>query len=366
MTSNQSLGLFDFPSIHASKQQIIKYNKIKGYYNRLAQQESKPDRCILCGQPKTSYCKSHSLPKFCLRSIAVNGNVLSMASLLDANIHDRLIGISKAGTFRIICNECDNSYFKAYEDSSSWQEPPNQRLMGLIAVKTCLAEIAEARQQAVSHRHIAEDYESEGMHQRAGVRIIDSRDDLRNLETARLAAERGNRGFKLLYYKVLPYTVPVAIQTLINPIVDFEGNPINNLFEYSQSYYIEPLYVCIFPMKNTSVITVFRNRRTDRYNAFQTQLESLNEIDAMKAILALCIAYSEDIYYSPSIENILLNSTQIVHLSRMNIDSLGEYAYGKTEQGMKRNILKHAGQIYAIGRLMDIPNLLDEDYSIDC
>ena len=39
---------------------------------RSVQNDSKPDKCILCGQPKTSFCNSHSVPRMCLKNIAVD------------------------------------------------------------------------------------------------------------------------------------------------------------------------------------------------------------------------------------------------------------------------------------------------------
>ena len=43
---------------------------------RKIQEETKPEKCILCGKEQTSFCNSHSVPQMCLRPIADQGKVL--------------------------------------------------------------------------------------------------------------------------------------------------------------------------------------------------------------------------------------------------------------------------------------------------
>lgn len=38
-----------------------------------ARNAAKPDKCILCGKPQTSFCNSHSVPQLSLRNIASDG-----------------------------------------------------------------------------------------------------------------------------------------------------------------------------------------------------------------------------------------------------------------------------------------------------
>lgn len=90
----------------------VELRKMSQKYMRQAQSEAKSDHCLLCGKPTTSFCNSHSVPKFALKSIAENGEVVLASKLMGNEISDNKSGVNKSGTFHLICDNCDNSFFK--------------------------------------------------------------------------------------------------------------------------------------------------------------------------------------------------------------------------------------------------------------
>lgn len=93
----------------------VELRKMSQKYMRQAQSEAKSDHCLLCGKPMTSFCNSHSVPKFALKSIAENGEVVLASKLMGNEISDNKSGVNKSGTFHLICDNCDNSFFQDYE-----------------------------------------------------------------------------------------------------------------------------------------------------------------------------------------------------------------------------------------------------------
>lgn len=101
-----------------------------------ARKEAKPNVCVLCGKPQTSFCNSHSVPRLTLKNIAKNGKVLLASVMMGIEeIIDIEDGIKGSGTFRFICNECDGKFFQDYENEQNLKLKPTDKMLAEIAVK---------------------------------------------------------------------------------------------------------------------------------------------------------------------------------------------------------------------------------------
>ena len=114
--------------------------------------ETKGDVCFFCGKPVTSFCNSHNVPRFCLESIGADGKVTGPNAILGlpsmgVSIGKDYLGISEAGTFRIICRECDCTIFQDYENPDNYFEttPPSQKILAEIALKNYLKFISKRK-----------------------------------------------------------------------------------------------------------------------------------------------------------------------------------------------------------------------------
>ena len=108
-----------------------------------ARKSSKGEKCLYCGKETTSFCNSHSIPAFCLRNIATNGTVFHSNTFVDLPLLDFDKGVNKAGTFQLICRECDSVIFKQYEEPSNYENKPTPQMIAEIAMKNYLKAISK-------------------------------------------------------------------------------------------------------------------------------------------------------------------------------------------------------------------------------
>ena len=102
-----------------------------------ATKNAKLECCILCSKPCSSFCNSHSIPQFALKRIAEDGKV--MLPLQDEILTiGKDTGVNKAGTFHIICRDCDSRTFQLYEDPNAYNSKPTDQMLAQIALKDVL------------------------------------------------------------------------------------------------------------------------------------------------------------------------------------------------------------------------------------
>ena len=92
----------------------LKYKKKMSQILKEARQTAKNEECYYCGKSVSSFCMSHSVPRFSLENIAINGEVLTLNTIVDNPFMDKENGVKKAGTFQLICNDCDRKIFSDY------------------------------------------------------------------------------------------------------------------------------------------------------------------------------------------------------------------------------------------------------------
>ena len=89
---------------------------------------------------------SHSIPQFALKRIAEDGKV--MLPLQDEILTiGKDTGVNKAGTFHIICRDCDSRTFQLYEDPNAYNSKPTDQMLAQIALKDVLLMISKRNQE---------------------------------------------------------------------------------------------------------------------------------------------------------------------------------------------------------------------------
>lgn len=87
-------------------------------------------KCLLCGKNINGFCNSHSVPRMILQQIADQGWVLKTdVSINPSKETERGYGLKRAGTFHLICSECDKKCFLDYEKCfmGTRKNDPNQK-----------------------------------------------------------------------------------------------------------------------------------------------------------------------------------------------------------------------------------------------
>lgn len=352
----------DLPYMDIPKEELIEYRKAMSGFNRTANEEAKPGFCLICGEVMPTYCDSHTIPQYCLKEIAVGGKLLTTAAIMGGNLIDAEVGINKAAVFKQVCRKCDTEFFKQYETPSNLLTKPSSQIMGQIASKNLLREIAKARfelglKAALGQRSTAE------LDVMTRVRAMDAREDEKAFKTAlrvgRTASE--SKAYHLVYHAILPYTAPFAFQQMISPLADFEGGMINNSYNPNPNYRMEPMHICVLPSKGNTVVMAFRSEKAKRYRAFERQLSLLNESDQLQAFVKLIFAYSEDVFISKSISDRVIRDERLAQLARMNHNYFG---LGDSLESYKKAALETALNDFAINNLPEPPALLSKQLSI--
>lgn len=123
-----------------------------------ATKNAKLECCILCSKPCSSFCNSHSIPQFALKRIAEDGKV--MLPLQDEILTiGKDTGVNKAGTFHIICRDCDSRTFQLYEDPNAYNSKPTDQMLAQIALKDVLLMISKRNQEREQYKLVGEQAE---------------------------------------------------------------------------------------------------------------------------------------------------------------------------------------------------------------
>jgi hypothetical protein len=352
----------DFDGLVVPKNEQIRYRKTVSKVSNAVKDATKPEYCSICGKQTTKLCYSHTIPQYCLREIAVEGKLYTVASLLGGNLLDSEVGLAKANIFKMICGKCDTDFFKMYETPEELLRKPSQQILGQIAAKTYLRELYKG-QQDIGLR----DYDGlpniPMLEALASAKSIDEIENERALKTAIRVGKTGKpeNTYHLSLYMVLPYVVPLAFQQQICLFADFEGNLINNLYLSDSRHRMEPLHICIFPSHGCTVLIIFRNEKTKRYRGFERQLKRLPESEQLQAVLKIIFAYSEDVLISKNIPDKVKNDLNLISLTKMNSMYL---AFNCDIDEYPNEALRSALRDYAVDNLPNPPHLLSEEYAL--
>lgn len=283
----------------------IDARKKVGAFLKSIQQDSKPDKCILCGQEKTSFCNSHSVPRMYLKNIAVNGKVLQANGLVGADIIDVEKGINNSGTFHFICNECDSKVFQNYENPDAWTEvAPTDRVLAQIALKDVLLMLSKRNMEILLWQRAAEMSNIGGMDYMKTVQKLDIRDFTDEMELYKGITTDTKEQFKVIFYEKLPYVVPIATQVALVLDKDLEGNIINDIYDTSENVRIQNIHISIFPLEESTVVIMFYHRRDKNYRRFQHQFNCLSHDKKLEYINYWVFKYTENYFFSPSMKKV--------------------------------------------------------------
>ena len=324
-----------------------------------ARKNAKPKVCELCGKEKTSFCNSHSVPQMSLKCIADNGKLLHASALMgfDSEIVDLENGVNKSGTFNYICRECDNSFFKDYETPDSLLTTPTDKVLSEIAVKNMI--------QFMSKRAIEKELIK--IQQKKFATFINPQEalDLKELDFnefeqevlfhKNIADNNLKGGYQIICHEILPYIVPIAMQSAIAMVKDYKGNQINNVFDFRNTTRMQYLHICVFPLERQSVILVFYHKRDKLYRSLRHQLNSLSLDEKLKYFNYLIFEYTENYFISKNIQKEVETNDKLKLLSCEN--------NGMPDFGMF-NFNNIFGVNYKQVSMNDIPNFLSSEWAI--
>jgi len=336
--------------------------EIKKKFNKIMSQSrksSKKDKCFYCNEEKTSFCNSHSVPAFCLKNIADKGSLYYSNTLIDVAILDYEKGVKNAGTFQLICRECDSKIFQQYEDPKNYENEPTPRMLAQIAMKNYLRHIGKRLNEHALFDIACEinpmmkqftDY----MHSIQELDLLEYRQGFEKAK--RISIKNWKDEYYLFYYEKLDYVVPVAFQGSITLILDLDGNIINDIYNGDDSYRTQDIHICIFPLKESSVIMMFIDSNNKRYRNFYKKFNKLSHHDKLSLINYIIFLYSEDVFLSKNISKEILKNDRLIEVSKQSSVAILDNPFVDARDGLK--------EIYDLSKMNEIPNLLSEQYKL--
>lgn len=345
---------------------VSDFRKKSSKINKKVRENIKPKTCLICGKESSSFCNSHSIPKFVLENIAVNGQVLFGNAVINYFFEKKERGLNQAGIFRLICNECDSKTFQNYEDESILINECNNLMLSEIALKCSLKKMYEKRllhdlQNVLQQDTIVDEYTQKRLSVNKNVASIDIFDANRSMNYALSSIQGKNKGYYLFFKEILNYTVPIAFQNQLTVITDFEGNTVNNIYNLSTDYEIKELYLCIYPLKKKTIVLMFFQDGDTRYRKFRKCFNKLSLNEKLEVINYLIFLYSDEFFISPSVSKELLNDKNLKYVSSMS----GNYSALSFGKRKRLNPLPNTIKAYDLNNRLPIPNFLSEKLSIN-
>ena len=359
LTNILDLGMFSDLEKQIMNENKVEFNKQINDFMKTSRAASKLSYCYYCGREIGSFCNSHTVPAFCLRNIAVNGKVSTLNSIIDFPLLNNDKGVAQAGTFQLICRDCDSKIFSDYENPYNYDELPTQKMLAQISLKNNL--------KFISKRRIEKEFftcmlEKNNMIQNFAdakhfVQELDLNEYINAFNKAKKALEKGWDEYYLCYYEKLNYTVPIAFQGCISIAVDFDGSIINDIYNQSPKYILKPIHICIFPFEASSIIMMFIENGDKRYRNFYKTFSKLELSDKLLTLLYIILAYSEDFYISPRIYDVATKNEEVVRISQKGQDIFSLTPYFDPYALLKKQ--------FDLEERKKLPNFLLEEYRMD-
>ena len=284
-------------------------------FSRLRKQigRYKAEKCLYCGvsflgaNGEDCVCDSHSIPRHSLKKISKNGHLNNMNSILQFKLMTTQPGITRAGVFKLLCRRCDAGVFTDYENFDNYT--PNllgnqynqttQNILNQIAMKNFLWSLyreLSAQNTASQMPRISIDRETSiDIHQ---INIRDYRNGFER--TKHLSKQQKfNHEYSIGFYHIVPRVMPLAFQGCITPRCSFDGKINNNVYRKEEK--MEYMHLCIFPADSSTIVLAFSKRKDHKLRQLFQFVRRLTNDDALRALIALAIDTSENVFISDAL-----------------------------------------------------------------
>ena len=342
-------------------------NKLLSNHLRQARESAKLDTCYICHKSCTSFCNSHSIPQFALKRIAADGKVYPPVWNSGLPLFDKEFGIRSAGTFQLICRECDSTEFQEYETPENYSSAPGSKVLAQICMKNYLQMVSKRRQELELYKLEKDLAKSRDVppHQ---LMMLEELTDIATLDLleydlgfkrARQAAKSNHSDWYYpCYFRRLDYVVPFAFQGPVALLLGLDGEVINDLYNLTQSYHLQEIHIAVFPLATESIVMMIIDKRHQRYRKFYRQLKQLPLEDQLAVISHIIFLYSENVFISKNIDQSVLNNSAFLETCQTSTTVIAPLPiYG--------SLLGTARKAFDLSRRQAVPNLLSKQYALD-
>ena len=306
------------------------YSNILKQKIKVYEENSLQGKCYNCGKVCEGYVNSHSIPQFILKNLCSDGRYYNYFSTANIEFMKDTTGRNQAGSFKLLCQDCEKKLFSNYENESKLENLciSDQQIFKEIALKDYLFQIYKCNYNLSS---LATTYEISRTRNAMQQSIKDEFHDelkfwsevnLTSLNVYENAIKYDNKYYDKEIYKViitmkLDFPVLIAIQTALPIYKTIEGK---TLFD-NNNYVFEPYHLFVFPLKETSTISLFGYKYSENTNLLIEEFSKLDKQSIIKIINYIIFAFCEEYYINANAKEIINNNTDLIKLCR-SIDKL--------------------------------------------
>jgi len=393
--ANQNMRNVDLSKLADSdkltRDEQIELNKMKSKREK-ADEDS--GHCLFCdadfrnSSKKKGRCNSHSVPKEVLKRLTVSGCPRTINSIINFDGAPKKVGNNNAGTFGLICRECDSKVFSEYEtypyDNEIGGEPDDvQRILAEIALKDYLFEYDRSLQRKQGYKGLGasliKDYNNflcqydrsrlstarcahvqdnldryrvqiQSCNDQVQMADLDIKDFKEQVKETKRFIDSINDGlssekrYEIWCQHVFDCTVPLACQGLISPECSFKNEVLNN--RHNPDECIQSLHIAIFPLNSgKTFILAFSEVTADRLGILKDELRKMCDKEQLKALLTLFMMYSEDVFLSDdSVADSVLSNDSLRRIAGYN----GTIAYNRSKEPSSEDYAEEAYSILSL------------------
>lgn len=285
-----------------TNEKIIELRKEYSRLMNLSKKQAKKSECLWCSKKITRFCNSHSVPQCVLKNIDIDGKLDYFNSMLNLPLINKDKGIAEAGTFKLICNECDSKIFQDYESLDKLDSKPTEKMLEEIALKNILTMLNKRYIEIELYRNYEKEYTMPYPYDvKQEANSLDERDfwwDFLRVKEMMCSSDEENGKYKLFFWKKLDYIIPIAFQGLITLYGDLAGNMVTDTYNTSEDIIVKHMHVCMFPLETSSVVFAFYHEDDTEYDNFAEQFCELEEEEQLKVLSYIVYAYNEDMFFA--------------------------------------------------------------------
>lgn len=283
-----------------------------------ARKNSKPQKCLLCDKDLAGLCNSHSVPRFVLKNISENGKVAQATKIMsyeDLDIFEFEKGINNSGTFKYICHNCDNEFFKNYESEEALLGDISDRMLAEIALKNELINISK-RSQEIELYNLFEN-RIIGFDLLKKQHFLDLRDFHEEVNVHKREIKNNTKGaYQILYKELLPFVVPIATQVAVTLQTDMYGYPVNNVYDFRSDVKMQDFHLLIFPLEKASLILAFYHKKNKKYRSLRHQFNSESAEKVKEFLNYIIFAYTENYFINKNTCDVIMQDNKLSQLSK--------------------------------------------------
>lgn len=301
-----------------------------------ANQYTKGTNCALCGKSCTSFCNSHTIPRFVIKNIAQNGKVYNPSMTMNnIDLTTRLKvfksnpGIEETLTFDSICRECDNEVFSCVENEEVLEKEFDAKVLNLYALKILLhSQYAKTRDANLINVGGEKHNMSDIVNLISMPWVFDMIEATREIEDYKSAMKNNTYiKHKIIMDKIIDKKTNFCCTTELILPFSYNGKRINDLCGVDS--YVTRLggvYTLVLPMKSdkTRVVMYYR-RKYSSYDAVREEFWKMDSEEQLQAISNLLLIYTEEFVYNDNVLEIIKSAKDIIVDDIVNDPNINNY-----------------------------------------